>query len=96
MTNNKGNIKIIINQFADFWFYIIGVNVIPFDTQKRIPIIYQYDEYQNEPLPIGIYEQWKREGKFEKGIAIILGLSIVRIDFPLASRFIWLSQECLK
>ena len=45
MTNNKGNIK-IINQFADFWFYIIGVNVIPFDTQKRIPIIYQYNEYQ--------------------------------------------------
>ena len=73
MTNNKGNIKIIINQFADFWFYIIGVNVIPFDTQKRIPIIYQYDEYQNEPIPIEIYEQWKREGKFEKGIAIILG-----------------------
>ena len=73
MTNNKGNIKIIINQFADFWFYIIGVNVIPFDTQKRIPIIYKYDEYQNESIPIEIYEQWKREGKFEKGIAIILG-----------------------
>ncbi|HSF51601.1 MAG TPA: bifunctional DNA primase/polymerase, partial [Nitrososphaeraceae archaeon] len=73
MIYNKGNIKIIINQLADFWFYIIGVNVIPFDTQKRIPVIYHYDEYQNEPIPIEIYEQWKREGKFEKGIAIILG-----------------------
>ena len=40
---------------------------------KRIPIIYKYDEYQNESIPIEIYEQWKREGKFEKGIAIILG-----------------------
>ena len=73
MINNKGDIKIITNQFPDFWFYIVGVNVIPFDTQKRIPIIYQYDSYQNEPIPIEIYEQWKREGKFEKGIAIILG-----------------------
>ena len=73
MINNKGNINIIINQWADFWFYNIGVNVIPFDTQKRIPIIYQYDIYQNEPIPIEIYDQWKREGKFEKGIAIILG-----------------------
>jgi P4 family phage/plasmid primase-like protien len=73
MINNKENIKIIINQLADFWFYIVGVNVIPFDTQKRIPIIYHYDEYQNEPIPIEIYEQWKRNGKFEKGIAIILG-----------------------
>jgi hypothetical protein len=73
MIYNNRNIKIIINQFADFWFYIVGVNVIPFDTQKRIPIIYQYYSYQNEPIPIEIYEQWKREGKFEKGIAIILG-----------------------
>ena len=73
MINNEGNINIIINQWADFWFYIVGVNVIPFDTQKRIPIIYHYEEYQNEPIPIEIYEQWKREGKFDKGIAIILG-----------------------
>ena len=41
MINNEGNINIIINQWADFWFYNIGVNVIPFDTQKRIPIICQ-------------------------------------------------------
>ena len=73
MRNNEGNIKIIINKWVDFWFYNIGVNVIPFDTQKRIPIIYQYDIYQNEPIPIELYDQWKREGKFEKGIAIVLG-----------------------
>src|SRR5918993_83162 len=72
MIFNNGNIKIIL-QKADFWFYIVGVNVIPFDTQKRIPIIYQYESYQNTSIPIEIYEQWKREGKFEKGIAIILG-----------------------
>ena len=29
--------------------------------------------YQNEPIPIELYDQWKREGKFRKGIAIILG-----------------------
>jgi P4 family phage/plasmid primase-like protien len=73
MSNNEGNTKTIINKWVDFWFYNIGVNVIPFDTQKRIPIIYHYDIYQNEPIPIEVYEQWKRGGKFEKGIAIILG-----------------------
>ena len=73
MSNNEGNIKIIINKWANFWFYNIGVNVIPFDTQKRIPIIYQYDIYQNEPIPIELYDQWKRGGKFQKGIAIVLG-----------------------
>ena len=73
MSNNEGNIKIIINKWADFWFYNIGVNVIPFDTQKRIPIIYQYDIYQNETIPIELYDQWKRGSKFEKGIAIVLG-----------------------
>jgi P4 family phage/plasmid primase-like protien len=71
---NGNNISLDkINQWADFWYYKIGVNVLPFDTQKRIPIIYQYEIYQNEPIPIEVYEQWKREGKFEKGIAIILG-----------------------
>jgi hypothetical protein len=73
MIYNKGNIKIIIDQWADFWFYLVGVNVIPFDTQKRIPIIHHYDIYQHEPIPIEIYDQWKRDGKFEKGIAIVLG-----------------------
>ena len=73
MINNEGNINITINQWADFWFYNIGVNVIPFDTQKRIPIIRNYDSYQNEPIPIELYDQWKREDKFRKGIAIILG-----------------------
>src|SRR5215213_9692122 len=73
MINNKGNINIIINQWADFWFYNIGVNIIPFDTQKRMPIISQYDIYQHQPISIETYEQWKREDKFEKGIAIILG-----------------------
>ena len=39
MINNKGNINIIINQSADFWFYIIGVNIIPFDIQKGFLLI---------------------------------------------------------
>src|SRR5687767_6424495 len=73
MIYNKGDIKIIINQWADFWFSIKGINVIPFDTQERTHVIYHYDIYQNESIPIEVYEQWKREGKFEKGIAIILG-----------------------
>ena len=64
---------IVMNNGADFWYYDIGVNVIPYNTQNRIPLISSYTEFQNNPIPIETFEQWKREGKFENGIAIILG-----------------------
>ena len=63
----------INNAGADFWYHQIGVNVIPFNTQKRSPVIDYYAKYQNEPIPIEIFEKGKREYKFEKGMAIILG-----------------------
>jgi hypothetical protein len=61
-----------INESADFWRYDIGVNVIPSDTKNKITSI-QWSAYQGSPVPEALYEQWKREEEFSKGIAIIPG-----------------------
>ena len=34
MSNNDSNIN-SINYFADFWYYKIGVNIIPADTKEK-------------------------------------------------------------
>lgn len=64
---------ISINDWADFWYYTRRVNVIPFDTKNRKKIIDSYKEFQNQRVPKGVYEQWKKDGKFEKGMAIFPG-----------------------
>src|SRR6185312_7053423 len=56
----------------DNWFYQIGVNIIPVDSQNKKPLI-NWLEWQNNPISIELYEQWKSEGLFDKGFAIITG-----------------------
>jgi P4 family phage/plasmid primase-like protien len=57
---------------ADFWRCKIGVNVIPADTKRKTTAVY-WKEYQESPIPEWRHNQWKDEGAFDKGIAIILG-----------------------
>ena len=61
-----------INQSADFWRYDIGVNVIPADTINKKPIVC-WSEWQDKPIPEELHNQWKAEGLFSNGIAIIPG-----------------------
>lgn len=61
------------NEWADFWFYQMKVNVVPFDTRNRLPIISSYKQYQNTRIPITEFEKWKKEGKFSAGMAIFPG-----------------------
>ncbi len=70
MENNKLKTS---NDFADFWNYIIRTNVFPYDTKNRNPIIGAYKVYQNKRIPIEIFEQWKKDGLFDKGMAIFPG-----------------------
>lgn len=60
------------NSWADFWRYVIGINVIPADTKAKKPII-KWLQYQNNPISEVQHNQWKREGSFLKGIGIIPG-----------------------
>jgi P4 family phage/plasmid primase-like protien len=61
-----------MNDGANFWNNDIGVNTIPADTQNKKPLI-NWKEYQEKPVSEETFEQWKRDGAFEKGIAIIPG-----------------------
>jgi hypothetical protein len=60
------------NAWADFWYYEIGVNVIPAHTQKKKTFV-EWKPWQLGPIPEELHDQWKRENKFADGMAIILG-----------------------
>ena len=61
-----------INEWADFWRYEIGVNVIPANTKYKKPIV-AWTEWQDRPIPTELHEQWKREKIFDNGMAIVAG-----------------------
>ena len=61
-----------INDWADFWRYDIGVNVIPADTRRKVTYE-SWAEWQENPIPHELYSEWKSSGAFDKGIAVILG-----------------------
>ena len=60
------------NAWADFWYYEIGVNVIPADTRKKKTFV-EWKQWQTESIPEELHDEWKRENKFEDGLAIIVG-----------------------
>lgn len=66
-----------INEWADFWRYDIGVNVIPADSIKKKTFIKWKDDprgnWQIEPIPETIHEEWKKTNAFDKGMAVICG-----------------------
>ncbi len=66
-----------VNRWADFWRYNIGVNVIPADSVSKKPIVsWQKDprgNWQLEPIPKEIHDEWKTKGSFKSGMAIICG-----------------------
>src|SRR6478672_10873267 len=71
--------NISFNDYADFWRYTIGVNVIPADTKNKIPRI-KWSEFQSMPIPKEMHQQWKKEELFSSGIAIIPGKVWHRAD----------------
>jgi hypothetical protein len=61
-----------MNEWANFWRYEIGVNVIPANTREKRTFI-NWKEYQNSPISEEQHEQWKATGAFNDGMAIIGG-----------------------
>jgi len=65
------------NWWADFWRNDIGVNVIPADSVKKKPLVEWTNDskgdWQVEPISQEIHDEWKSNGMFEKGLAIICG-----------------------
>lgn len=61
------------NDWADFWYHKRKCNIFPYDTKNRIPVISSYKEYQNKRIPEDVFENWKKKGLFEPGMAIFPG-----------------------
>jgi hypothetical protein len=61
-----------INLWADYWFYVIGVNIIPADTKSKA-IYVKWSEWQNQPISDEMHEQRKKHNSYSKGIALIPG-----------------------
>lgn len=71
MLNVETKIK-TINEWADFWRYEIGMNVIPANTKYKKPIV-NWIEWQNNPIPKELHDKWKNENAFDNGMAIVVG-----------------------
>lgn len=61
-----------LNADLDFWAYEIGVNLIPADTRNK-RTYEEWSQWQDKPIPDEIFKEWKRNGKFDQGCAIIAG-----------------------
>lgn len=65
------------NEWADFWRYKIGVNVIPADSIiKKTWVKWSKDprgNWQVDPIPQSIHDAWKNTNAFDKGMAVICG-----------------------
>jgi hypothetical protein len=66
MTNISG-------MWPNFWYHDMKVNVFPYDTKNRIPVIKSYKLYQNSRIPFETFNQWIESGLFERGMAIFPG-----------------------
>ena len=61
-----------INEWADFWRYEIGVNIIPADTRNKTTYL-SWKEYQEKPVPEDLHNHWKETKEFDRGMAVIVG-----------------------
>jgi len=65
------------NDYANYFRYKIGVNVIPANSKNKKPLVgWKSDvrgNWQEIPIPEEIHQQWIRENKFKDGLAVICG-----------------------
>lgn len=59
-----------VNEWADFWRYQIGVNVIPAVTRNKRPIV-EWKQYQNVPITEDQHNGWKEQDKFKDRMALL-------------------------
>lgn len=65
-------LKQLCNAWVDYWRHYVGVNVIPAFSIGKKPAI-TWKDYQDDPIPEDVHEQWKEEGRFIAGLALIMG-----------------------
>jgi hypothetical protein len=66
------------NKWAKFWFFEKGPNTFPGDTKhKQANILYHWNNegiyYQDNPIPLEIFNAWLEIGLFAFGICVVAG-----------------------
>ena len=59
------------NSWIDYWYYFIGVNVLPAPHLKKYPAV-EWKEWHDKPIPESKIIEWKDRNQF-KGIIIVPG-----------------------
>ena len=70
--NTTNTMAEIMNKSADFWFYEIGVNVIPANTKIK-ETHESWTQWQDQSIPDELHESHKMNRDYNYGIAIIPG-----------------------
>ncbi|MGD9534538.1 MAG: hypothetical protein AB7V56_12315 [Candidatus Nitrosocosmicus sp.] len=60
------------NDWADFWRYVCGLNVIPANSRKK-ETYERWSQWQNEGISEEQHKEWKQNNSFSNGIAIMSG-----------------------
>jgi len=64
---------VTLNDWSDYWFYQIGVNVIAADTKRKVTYE-KWEQWENTAMSDELHEEHKQKGDYNKGIAVIPGL----------------------
>jgi hypothetical protein len=59
MTDEQKNWS--VNDYADFWRYEFGVNVIPADTKNKRPKV-EWKQFQHKAIPVELHNYWIKSG----------------------------------
>jgi Bifunctional DNA primase/polymerase, N-terminal len=70
MTDEQKNWS--VNDYADFWRYEAGLNVIPADTRNKRPKV-EWKQFQHKAIPVELHNFWIKEDMFKDGMMIIAG-----------------------
>jgi len=60
-----------VNIGADFWYHTIGANIIPAVSKDKVPNVASWKEWQNTHVTEEQFNNWKRNGRFNQGMAVI-------------------------
>lgn len=61
------------NEWADWW-RAKGFNMIPIGYRTKTPVAgCNWTEWQNQPIPDSVHEDWKARGLFSHGMAMLAG-----------------------
>jgi hypothetical protein len=66
------NESLTYNEWADFWRYNIGLNVIPADSRNKRTYA-RWSQWQDEGVDEEQHMKWKKDNSFSNGIAIMPG-----------------------